>query len=161
MDSVSNMKAVVAITPGTYTSDQTSSALDTSLYNYKALTIECYIGVGGITFDGTNKLEINVTHSDTDSNYAAVTDDDVVLPYSTTNTVALLGATDGTVAAFTSAHAAAEVVLIGYRGKKRYVKVQMDFDGTHSPGTLVGANWLFDHPMSAPTWQTSVTPDLI
>jgi hypothetical protein len=159
-DSASNMKAVPAITPGTYTSDQISAALDTSLYSYKALTIAVYLGVGGITFDSTNKLEVNVTHSDDDSTYVSVTDDDVVIPYSTTATVALLGATDGTVKALVALHAAAEVFLCGYRGKKRYVKVQLDFDGTHSPGTLAGAEWLFEHPMSAPSWQTSV-PDTV
>jgi hypothetical protein len=160
-DSASNMKAVSAIAPASVSTDQLSSALDTSLYGYKALTLEVYVGVGGITFDGSNYIAINVTHLDTDSNYAAVTDDDVILPYSTTATVALMGASDGTVKLYQALHAAADITLIGYRGKKRYVKVEADFIGTHGSPTVVGVNWIFDNPMSAPTWQTSVTPDVI
>jgi hypothetical protein len=160
-DSASNMKAVVAITPATVSTDQVTSAFDTSLYLYKALTVAVYLGAGGITFTTNNKIDINVTHSDDDSTYVAVTDDDVVLPYSTTATVALLGAADGTVKSLRAAHATEEVFLFGYRGKKRYVKIELDFVGTHSTGTLVGASWLLDHPMSAPNWQTSVTPDII
>jgi hypothetical protein len=160
-DSASNMKGVPCVEVQVYSSDQTSAALDTSLYGYKALTLSVYCGIGGITFDGTNKIEIEITHSDDNSTYVSVTDDDVVLPYSTTNTVALLGSVNGVVLAYKVAHAAATVDLIGYRGKKRYVKVKIDFSGTHGSGTPIGFDWLLDHPMCAPAWQTSVTPDVI
>ena len=33
--------------------------------------------------------------------------------------------------ALVAAHAAAEQFLVGYRGKKRYVKLTADFSGTH------------------------------
>jgi len=162
-DSASNMKGVPGIEYATVSTDQTSSAFDTSLYNYKALTIALEVGVGGITFSGTNRIDIVVTHSDDDSTYVAVTDDDVIIPYSTTATVALQGASaaTGVVKAFIAAHAAATVDYIGYRGKKRYVKVKFDFGGTHGSGTPMGFHWILDHPMSAPNWQTSVTPDVI
>ena len=159
-DRSSNMKAVSAIAPASVSTDQNSSALDTSLYGYKALTIEVYVGVGGITFTTSNYIAINVTHSDDGTNYVPVTDDDVVLPYSTTATVALMGPTDGTVLLYQAAHAAADINLVGYRGKKRYVQVEADFIGTHSSPTVVGVNWVFDYPMSPPSWQTSV-PDMV
>jgi hypothetical protein len=162
-DSASNMKGVPGIEYATYSTDQTSTSIDTSLYNYKALTLALEIGAGGITFTGTNRVDFVVTHSDDDSNYVAVTDDDVVIPYSTTLTVALMGATPatGVVKALIAAHASADVSYIGYRGKKRYVKFKFDFGGTHSSGTPMGFHWCFDHPMSAPNWQTSVTGDVI
>ena len=54
--------------------------------------------------------------------------------------------------ALVAAHAAAEQFLVGYRGKKRYVKLlTADFSGTHGTGTLIGWNWLLSHPMSRPT----------
>lgn len=160
-DRASYMKGVPGIEYATYSTDQTSSSFDTSLYDYKALTIALEIGIGGITFTTSNKVEFDLTHSDDDSTYVAVTDDDVILPYSTTNTVALLGSTNGIVKSLISAHAAATVDYIGYRGKKRYVKFKFDFSGTHSSGTPMGFHWILDHPMHGPTWQTSVTPDII
>ena len=160
-DLASNLKGLPCIEYATYSTDQTSSALDTSLYNYKSLTLCLEIGVGGITFTTSNKVEFELTHSDDDSTYVVVTDDDVIIPYSTTNTVALLGASSGIFQSLIAAHAAATVNLIGYRGKKRYVKLKMDFTGTHSSGTPMGCTWILGSPMSAPNWQTSVTPDLI
>ena len=71
-DMSSNLTGVSAIAQGTYTTTQTSSALDTSSYGYKALTAVIYVGVGGITFDASDAIKFQITHSDTDSNYAAV-----------------------------------------------------------------------------------------
>ena len=42
--------------------------------------------------------------------------------------------------ALVAAHAAAEQFLVGYRGKKRYVKLTADFSGTHGTATLIGWN---------------------
>ena len=50
--------------------------------------------------------------------------------------------------ALAAAHAAAEQFLVGYRGKKRYVKLlTADFSGTQGTGTLIGWNWLLSHPI--------------
>jgi hypothetical protein len=150
-DFASDLKVVSALAPAVYDSDQTSTALNTALYPFKGLTLVLHLGVGGITFDTTNRVDFKLTHSDDDSTYVAVTDDDVILPYP------LVVATGGIVKSLTALHAAAEDILVGYRGKKQYVKVMTDFGGTHGTGTVFGITWLMLHPMSAPTWQTSVT----
>ena len=62
--------------------------------------------------------------------------------------------------ALVAAHAAAEQFLVGYRSKKRYVKLTAEFSGTHGTGTLIGWNWPLSHPMWRPTWQSSV-PDQV
>ncbi len=152
-DFASNLKAVSAIAPAVYDSDQSSSALDTSLYPFKALTLEIYVGVGGISFDSSDKIEFKLTHSDDDQTYAAVTDDDVVFAYPQ-----LVGA-GGIVKSLVAAHASPDITVVGYRGKKRYVQVTADFSGMHGIGTAIGVNWLMSSPMSAPTWQTAV-PDM-
>jgi hypothetical protein len=151
-DSASNMKVVTAITPAIYTTDQLSTALNTANYPYKALSIAIYVGAGGITFDATNKLEFNMTHSDDDSVYVDCTDDDLILPYPLTTVEP-----GGIVKSLVAAHATADITVLGYRGKKKYVKIEADFFGTHGVGTTVGVNWILTHPMSAPTWQAAVT----
>lgn len=156
-DFASDLKVVSAVAPAIYTTSQVSLSLNTANYPYKALALSMYVGVGGITFTSVNRVDFYLTHSDDDITYIPVTDDDVVLPYSATNTVALLGPTTGTVKSLVAAHATADVSVVGYRGKKQYVKVQATFGGTHSTGTTVGINWNLMHPMSAPTWQTSIT----
>lgn len=154
-DLASNLKALVAVTPVVYSTDQTSSALNTASYLYKSLTIALFLGAGGITFTSSNKVEVVVTHSDDDSTYVAVTDDDVILPYG-----AAAVATGGIVKSLVAAHASDEVFNVGYRGKKQYVKVKFDFSGTHSSGTVFGADWVLGHPMSPP-YVLSAIPDMV
>jgi hypothetical protein len=117
------------------------------------------LGAGGITFTTSNKIECKVTVSDDNNTYVPATSDDVVLDYTSAVTNALPDS-NGTVKALVSAQASEEVFLVGIITKKRYVKFMFDFSGTHSSGTLLGANWVFDHPMSPPAWQSSV-PDLV
>jgi hypothetical protein len=132
--------------------DQTSVALNTALYPFKALSLAIYVGVGGITFDTTNKIEFGLTHSDDDSTYVDCTDDDLNLPYPLTTVEP-----GGIVKSLVAVHGTADYTVVGYRGKKQYVKVKADFSGTHGTGTTIGATWLMVHPMSAPTWQAAVT----
>ena len=154
-DLASDLRALPAILPASYTTDQTSSALNTASYGYKSLTLALHLGVGGITFDGTDRIDVKVTHSDDDSTYADVTSDDIILPYGATAV-----ATGGIVKSLIALHAAAEVFLVGYIGKKQYVKVKYDFAGTHGSGTILGASWILSHPMSAP-YVLSAMPDMV
>lgn len=153
-DQASGFKSLPAIAPAEYSTDQTSAALNTASHLFKALTAAIYVGVGGITFDADNRIDFEMTHSDDNSTYTAVTDDDVVLPYPQ-----VVG-TGGVVKSFIAAHAAAEWLVVGYRGKKQYVKIKANFVGTHGAGTILGVMWLLGQPMSAPTWNASV-PDMV
>jgi hypothetical protein len=103
---------------------------------FDGLGILLHIGAGGITFSGTNKIEIKLRHGDgTDpATHTAVEQDDVI--------GITLGA-DGIIKALTAAHAAAAAYIVGYKGSKQNLSVLADFSGTHGVGTLIGA-WLLE-----------------
>jgi hypothetical protein len=125
----SDLAAVVAIGNATLSADNTPAAID--LKGYNAAEILLAIGIGGITFDATNKVEFKLTHSDDNSNYVAVAAADVL-------GVASVG-TGGIIKALTAAHAAAAAYRFGYVGAKRYLKLLADFSGTHGSGTPIAA----------------------
>ena len=146
-DKVSQLKSVVSIVPAVLDADNTPIAVDT--LNWRSATVEIVVGAGGITFSGTNKVEFKLTHSDDDSTYTAVTDDDVIMPYG--ETIAANGDL-GIVYALVAAHASAdsEATKIGYIGKMRYIKLLADFSGTHGAGTPIAANVILGDPLHAP-----------
>lgn len=123
---------IAAIEPATLSADPTAIAVD--VRGYQSATIMLSIGVGGITFTGTNKIEFVLTHSDDGTTYTAVTDDDLVKDMLTPATV-----TNGVVRALTAAHAAATLQKIGYVGGRAYLKLLPDFSGTHGTGTPISA----------------------
>lgn len=135
-DAVSCCKLSVALGPATYSADQAGSLVD--MRDYRAATLILAIGVGGITFDSTNKVEFVLKHGNAadGSDLAVVTDDDIlnidsVAPASVSTT--------GIVRSLTAAHAAATVQKIGYIGGKRYMKLTAEFSGTHGTGTPMAA----------------------
>lgn len=134
-DIYNNLAVVEAIAPAVYAADNTPSAID--LAGFNAALLALHIGVGGITFSGTNKIEFVLTHSDDNSTYANVTADDLLGVDSVTN---------GIVKSLTAAHAAADVTAIGYKGGKRYLKLLVDFSGTHGTGTPISAVVVKGHP---------------
>lgn len=124
----SAFKAVVAIAAASLTADPTPPAIDTR--GYDAVEFLLAIGVGGITFDATNKVEFKLTHSDDNVTYEAVAQADV------------LGVTVGSggiVKSLVAAHAAAGAYRFGYKGGRRYLKLLPDFSGTHGVGTPIAA----------------------
>lgn len=127
-DLVSKLVPVQIIGPVTAAADTTPTALD--LQGYSSAAIYLSIGAGGITFDGTNKIEFVLTHSADGVTYSNVTDADVQ---------GVTGVTNGIIKALTAAHASADVTEIGYIGQKRYLKLLADFSGTHGTGTPISA----------------------
>jgi hypothetical protein len=136
----SHMLAAVAIAAAVLDADNTPPAID--LQGYNAAEILLAIGVGGITFSDTNKIEFKLTHSDDGVTYTAVTVDDVLGLDSVGD--------GGIVKALTAAHAAAAVYRVGYIGNKRYLKLLADFSGTHGTGTPIAATVLKMHGYSTP-----------
>jgi hypothetical protein len=125
----SALAAVLAIGAEALGADNTPAAID--LLGYNSAEIVLLIGIGGITFTGTNKIEFKLTHSDDDTTYSAVTVDDML-------GVASVG-TGGIIKSLIAAHAAAAVYRFGYKGGKRYLKLLADFGGTHASPTPIAA----------------------
>ncbi|MFB0875463.1 MULTISPECIES: hypothetical protein [unclassified Sphingobium] len=123
----SDISVAVAIENATLSADNTPLAID--LLGYNAAEIILAIGVGGITFSGTNKIEFKLTHSDDNTTYTAVELKDMLGVTSVD--------TGGIIKALTSAHAAAAAYRFGYKGGKRYLKLLADFSGTHGTGTPI------------------------
>lgn len=141
-DLYSQVAPVVAIGAAALAADNTPAAID--LAGYQSAVVEIAVGVGGITFDATNKIELKLTHSDDDTTYVAVADADVQLPAGQT-----VGS-GGIVKSLVAAHAAASVSKVGYVGGKRYVKLLADFSGTHGAATPIAATVIKGDPLSAP-----------
>lgn len=131
-DGATRLSPVSALPPAVYAADNTPSAID--LRDSQSATLLLHIGVGGITFSGTNKIEFILTHSDDDTTYTAVTDDDLVK-----DSLAPATITNGIIRSLIAAHAAATLQKIGYVGGKRYLKLLADFSGTHGTGTPAAA----------------------
>lgn len=137
-------KSVVALTPDSYDADNTPAAIDT--LNWRGVTIRTNVGIGGITFSTTNKVEFKLTHSEDDVTYDAVEATDVVMPYGET-----LGS-GGIIRSLIAAKAAADTVAhqVGYVGKRRYLKILADFSGTHGTATPMAITVDLSHPVHAP-----------
>lgn len=131
-DSATTITPVTVIAPAVYDADNTPAAID--LRDALSATIVLNVGVGGITFTATNKIEFVLTHSDDDSTYDNVTAADLV-----GDALMPLTITGGIVRSIKAAHASATVQKIGYIGGRRYVKLLADFGGTHATGTPIAA----------------------
>lgn len=126
------------------TADNTPTAID--LNGYDAAVLGLHVGAGGITFDGSNKLEVKIFEGDTTVFAAAtaVAAKDLNLPDSMTY------AAGGIVKSMVAAKAAASYDKVGYVGDKRYIFVLFDFTGTHGTGTSCGVDVILGHPRLAP-----------
>lgn len=123
-----NLSAVTLVAPQTAAADVTPVSVD--LLGFRAAMVLLYIGIGGITFTGTNKIEFILEHSNDNSNWNAVAQADVLGP-----TVAA----GGIVRSLVAAKAAADIQEISYIGGRRYVRLTPDFSGTHGAGTPMTA----------------------
>lgn len=128
-DQSQSVTAGVLLPAAAYDADNTPAAFD--IGKAQACTVLIEVGVGGITFSTTNKVEFKLTHCDTSGgDYTAVTQADVV------------GATvgeGGIVRSLTAAHATPSVTAVGYVGRKQFLKLLADFSGTHGTATPMSA----------------------
>ncbi|HTN60742.1 MAG TPA: hypothetical protein VL147_04230, partial [Devosia sp.] len=131
-DLASFIAAAMLIGPATLAADNTPASFD--LQGFDSAAILLAIGAGGITFDGSNKIEFVLTHADDDGTgspgaFTPVTAADIYGANAPTTV------TGGIVKSLIVAHAAADVTEIGYKGGKRFLKLLADFSGTHGTGT--------------------------
>lgn len=127
-DPLGMLKPLEIMPPLVTDADNTPAAID--MLGYSSALILIHVGIGGITFTSSNKVEFKLTHSDDDSTYVAVTDADVS---------GVTTASGGIVKSLVAAHAAASLTAVAYKGGKRYLKLLADFSGTHSTGTPMAA----------------------
>ncbi len=127
-DTSAQMNPAFILPPAVYIADNTPVSVDLS--SGIAATLILQVGIGGITFTGSNKIEFVLTHSDDDVTYANV---------ATADLVGVTGVTGGIVRSLIAAHAAPSLTKIGYIGRKRYLKLLADFNGTHGTGTPLSA----------------------
>ncbi len=138
-DLISSISSVLAIAPEALNADKTGTAVD--LAGFRSASVQIAVGVGGITFTGSNKVEFVLKHSDDDVSYTNVTSDDLVGKPAVTN---------GIVRSLTAAHTSPTVVEVGYVGGKRYLRLDADFSGTHGAATPISATIVRGHPANAP-----------
>jgi hypothetical protein len=126
--------------PVVLAADNTPVALDTRGFDNIQFLIG--VGIGGITFDSTNKIEIILKHGDdtTVGNHTAVASTDIKIYDDAEAAVAMV--TGGIVWQLIAANAAAKSRRVDYFGSKRYLSVLVDFSGTHGTGTPVYAQLL-------------------
>lgn len=143
-DLISHIGNALALGPVALSADSTSSAID--LQGFDSAVIDILVGIGGITFSGTNKIEFLITHSKDNVTYDAVTASDVRLGAGADASVG----TGGIVRSLVAAHAAPSAVKVGYIGDRRYLKVTADFSGTHGAATPITVLVLKGHAQSEP-----------
>jgi hypothetical protein len=136
----SNIGLALLIEAAVLSADNTPLAVD--LQGFDAAEIALLIGVGGITFTGSNKIEFKLTHSNDGTNYDAVEAKDVLGEASV--------GSGGIIKALIAAHASSAAYRFGYVGGRRYLKLLADFSGTHGSGTPIAAAVIKGHPHVAP-----------
>lgn len=137
-DALSHTSIAKVVGPVTLSADNTPASID--LQGFRSAMIHIDVGVGGITFTGTNRIDFILSHSDDDVTFTPVTDEDIEGV-----TVA-----NGILLSLTAAHAAATSYLRGYVGGRRYLRCLVDFGGTHATGTPIAVNIIRGHPTIAP-----------
>lgn len=127
------------IVPAVLAANNTDAAV--SVEGFQGATLDIAIGVGGINFTGTNKIELVLTHSDDGVTYVPVSDYDVIKDALAPATI-----TNGIVRSLTAAKAAADVQKLGYIGGKAYLQLVANFSGTHATGTPIAATVVLGMP---------------
>ena len=123
-----NLSTALLIAPSSPTADTTPVSVD--LLGFQAAMIMLFIGVGGITFSGVNKIDFILEHSADNSAWAPVAQSDVG---------GVTVAAGGIIRSLVAAKAAADVQELSYIGGRRYVRLTADFSGTHGVGTPMTA----------------------
>lgn len=129
--------AVNMFGPAGYQLSSEPTSPDIDLQGYNAAELFISVGVGGITFSGTNRVDFTLTHSDDDSTYVPVTAEDLVGEPTVD--------TGGIILSLIAAHASPAIYRYGYNGNKRYLRLFANFGGTVGSDTPMHAFVLKGH----------------
>lgn len=125
-----NLSSMNLIAPAVLAADNTPTSID--LLGFRSAMVLIWVGIGGITFSGVNRVDFVLEHSSDNAAWSAVTQADV------------LGATvtgSGIVRSLIAAKAAIDPAPteMSYIGGRRYIRLTADFSGTHGSGTPMTA----------------------
>lgn len=130
------------LAPNTYTSDTTSGAIDTQ--GFEAVTFVVNMGVLGDTAGGAYfDCEVQASDDTVDGNFAAV-------PATSLSDTVESGVKTNVFAHIDDTLDGSRTFATGYLGTKRYVRLKVDFDGTHSTGTKLAASVIKSKPHNLP-----------
>lgn len=139
-DLVNNIAPVKGIAPATKTSTTLGSVCDTR--GFESVIAAVFVGTYGDVQSGSVYMEAELQESADNVTYTAVADTDLLFPTNaispTTNAFAArTGTATGTFfqSKTTAAADPAGLYQVGYRGSKRYLKINMRLTGSHSTGT--------------------------
>lgn len=136
-----NLKFTKLQDPLIRTADANTSSVD--MLGYGSLALGALIGITGDTLSGSVKVEVEVEESDDNTTFTDVANADL------TNYVT--GTNVGTVAVIDDNAEDDVLVTTGYKGSKRYVRMVMNFTGTHTNGIETAAFAVQGHPELSPT----------
>lgn len=147
-DLASKISSAVAIAAATYAATTTPTDLD--LQGFDSALFNIHVGVGGITFTGTNRVDFHLQHADDNGSGAPGAYSDVAVS-DINGAGAPATVTGGLVKSLITAHAAADITEIGYIGGKRFLQLSAVFGGTHGTGTPIAVDLVKGAPRSAPS----------
>ena len=139
-DLKNNIGVVQSLAPAARSSDADGTGVD--LQGFESATIVIDMGAEGITLSSTNKIEIELEHSDDNSTFTDVT-----------SSADVIGATpdsNGVIATFDDVAEAPAVSTVGYIGGKRYIRAVANFSGTHGTATPLAVSVIKGHARSNP-----------
>jgi len=144
-DLKNNQKMAIHIAPATLDADASGGSIDTK--DFGSLTFGIFVGAGGISFTGTNRVDFIVEETNDQSAINVAADDALILAPG----AAAPGGT-GIVRSLIATKSAADTTMttVGYRGKKRYARVKADFGGTHGTGVMMAVVAQSGHPRVKP-----------
>ena len=139
-DLKNNIGVVQSLAPAERGSDANGTGVD--LQGFESATVVIDMGAEGITLSSTNKIEIELEHSDDNSTFTDVT-----------SSADVIGATpdsSGVIATFDDPAEAPAIASVGYIGGKRYIRAVANFSGTHGTATPMSVSVIKGHARKNP-----------
>ena len=139
-DGKSGIEVVESLNSIVKDADTNATAVDSQ--GFSSIVHVVNVGANGITFSTSNKVDIELEHSDDNSTFTDVT----------SNTDVTGGTVDSN-GVFQTIDANADcnkAYAIGYVGGKRYSRVVLNFSGTHGTGTSFAVVGIKGRPLHGP-----------
>lgn len=148
-DLTNNLKGIAGLAPAVRTTTALSSKCDTQ--GYESVVARFHIGTFGDTQSASVYFEAELQESDDDSTYTPVADADVLFPQ-WQGKAARTGHATGTFFQSKTDAAAdtAGLYEVGYRGSKRYLKVNVRVTGSNPTGSPCAVTFSEGNPSFSP-----------